>query len=135
MKWRRKKSNDYVSPRHWTLRLKRALRFGWLALCVAVLAVWWFGGGFVDGAGHRVEQRQFLEAAMGILAFPAGLLWVWFMPYIEPLAQSVAYATGIQAPGWQRYGPAIMMWSGAVSLGYLQWFWLLPGVVTSRRDV
>jgi hypothetical protein len=60
--------------------LKRFLRFGWLLLCLLALAGWWFGWGFVDGAGQRIEHRQLLDAIMGVLAFPAGLLWVWIAP-------------------------------------------------------
>jgi len=130
---RRKQSREYVSPHHWTVRVKRTLRFGWLALCLAVLAVWWFGWGFVDGAGQRIEHRQFLEAAMGVLAFPGGLLWVWVAPHFEPLVQSAANAAGVTAPMWRSYGPPLLTWFGATLIGYVQWFWLLPRVFTLRR--
>ncbi len=103
-------------------------------LCVAALAVWWFGGGFVDGAGQRIEQRQFLDAAMGILAFPAGLLWVWLVPYLEPLAQSASLAGGVPPHLWQPYGAATLTWFGATLIGYLQWFWLLPAVFFRQRS-
>lgn len=129
---RRKRSNDYVSPRHWTVQLKRKLRLSWLAICLGVLAVWWFDWGFLDGAGQRIEHRQLLEATMGIIAFPGGLLWVWLVPYFEPMAQAAARAAGISPPVWRDYGPALLTWSGATLIGYIQWFWLLPHVFTLR---
>lgn len=129
---RRKRSTGYVSPHHWTVRLKRRLTFFWLALCLAALALWWLDWGFVDGAGQRIERRQLLDAAMGILAFPAGLLWVWLAPYLEPLAQAAARAAGVSPPMWRDYGPALLTWSGATLIGYVQWFWVLPYALSPR---
>jgi hypothetical protein len=103
-----------------------------LALCFAALALWWLGWGFVDGAGQRVDQRQLLDATMGILAFPAGLLWVWLAPHFEPVAQAAARASGVSPLIWQNYGPPVLTWSGATLLGYVQWFWLLPRVFALR---
>jgi hypothetical protein len=108
------------------------LRLIWLALCLGALAVWWFGWGFVDGAGQRIEHRQLLDAIMGILAFPAGLLWVWLAPHLEPVAQAAARAAGMSAPVWRNFGPEVLTWFGATLIGYLQWFWLLPHVFALR---
>ncbi len=130
---RKKRSRDYVRPDHWTVRLKRALKAGWLLLCLAALAGWWLGWGFVDGAGERIEHRQLLDAIMGVLAFPAGLLWVWIAPSLEPLAGSLALKVGAPPALWRTYGPELLAWVGATVLGYLQWFWLLPYVFKSRR--
>jgi hypothetical protein len=116
------------------VRLKRALKVGWLLLCVAALLVWWLGWGFVDGAGQRIEHRQLLDAIMGVLAFPAGLFWVWLAPNLESLAASAAIAAGVPAAFWQTYGPELLAWLGATLLGYIQWFWLLPHVFTLRTD-
>jgi len=131
---RRKKSRDYVRPGHWTARLKRILKFGWLMLCLGALAGWWFGWGFVDGAGQRIEHRQLLDAIMGVLTFPAGLLWVWMAPILEPLAQSVAHLAGMPPVLWRDYGPELLAWFGATVIGYVQWFWLLPYVFALRAD-
>jgi len=129
---RKRRSRDYVRPDHWTLRLKRFLRFGWLLLCLLALAGWWFGWGFVDGAGQRIEHRQLLDAIMGVLAFPAGLLWVWIAPNLESLAKSAALAAGVPSAVWRLYGPELVAWLGATVLGYIQWFWLLPYVFRLR---
>jgi hypothetical protein len=132
MAQRRKRSSDYVNPRHWTVRLKRKLKVTWLALCLGALAVWWLDWGFTDGAGQRIEHRQLLDAAMGVLAFPAGLLWVWLAPHFEPIARAAARAAGMPLPVWRDYGPALLTWSGATLAGYIQWFWLLPRVFALR---
>jgi hypothetical protein len=129
---RKRRSRDYVRPDHWTLRLKRFLRFGWLLLCLLALAGWWFGWGFVDGAGQRIEHRQLLDAIMGVLAFPAGLLWVWIAPNVESLAKSAALAAGVPSAAWRLYGPELLAWLGATVLGYIQWFCLLPYVFRLR---
>ena len=134
MSRRRQRSRDYVSPNHWTRRLKRRLQIGWLIICVATLAVWWYGVGFVDGAGQRIEQGPFLDAAMAILAFPAGLVWVWLVPYLEPLAQSASRAGGVSPHLWQNYGAAMLTWCGATLIGYIQWFWLLPAVFARQSS-
>ena len=131
---RRKRSSDYVRPGHWSVRLRRALKAGWLLLCIAALAGWWLGWGFVDGAGQRIEHRQFLDAIMGVIAFPGGLLWVWVAPSLEPLAETAALAAGLPKPVWIRYGPESLVWVGATLIGYIQWFWLLPYVFTLRSD-
>jgi hypothetical protein len=116
------------------MRLKRALRIGWLLLCVAALAGWWLGWGFVDGAGQRIEHRQLLDLIMGVLAFPAGLLWVYVAPNLESLAESAVVAAGVPAAFWRSYGPELLAWLGATLFGYLQWFWLLPYVFRLRAD-
>ncbi len=131
---RKRRSRDYVRPDHWTARLKRFLRLGWLLLCFAALAGWWLGWGFVDGAGQRIEHRQLLDAIMGVLAFPAGLLWVWIAPNLESLAKSAALAAGVRPAFWQMYGPELLAWMGATLLGYIQWFWMLPYVFRLRAD-
>jgi len=131
---RKRRSRDYVRPDHWSVRLKRALRIGWLLLCVVALAGWWLGWGFVDGAGQRIEHRQLLDLIMGILAFPAGLLWVYVAPNLESLAESAVVAAGVPAEFWRSYGPELLAWLGATLFGYLQWFWLLPYVFRLRAD-
>lgn len=131
---RKRRSRDYVRPEHWTIRLKRILRVGWLLLCVAALAVWWLGWGFVDGAGQRIEHRQLLDVIMGVLAFPAGLLWVYVAPNLESLAKSAVLATGVPPEFWRSYGPELLAWLGATLIGYVQWFWLLPYVFRLRAD-
>ncbi|UCD69371.1 MAG: hypothetical protein JSW48_04635 [Betaproteobacteria bacterium] len=114
------------------VRCRRILKFGWLLLCLAALAGWWFGWGFVDGAGQRIEYRQFLVAVMGVLAFPAGLLWVWIASNLESLAGFAALAAGVPPAFWRLYGPEVLAWLGATLLGYIQWFWLLPYIFRLR---
>jgi hypothetical protein len=131
---RRRRSRDYVRADHWTNRLKRTLRIGWLVLCLAALAGWWLGWGFVDGAGHRVDHRQLLDTIMGVIAFPAGLLWIWMAPALEPFAEPLVRSAGVPAVYWRTYGPELFAWFGAALIGYIQWFWLLPYVFSLRTD-
>lgn len=131
---RRKRSSDYVHPQHWLARLRRALKIGWILLCLGALAGWWFGWGFVDGAGERIENRQFLDAIMGVIAFPGGLIWVWLAPLLEPFARDLSIACGLPRHLWIDYGPELLVWAGASLLGYVQWFWLLPYVFSLRSD-
>jgi len=131
---RRKRSRDYVRADHWTNRLKRTLKIGWLVMCLAALAGWWLGWSFVDGAGHRVDHRQFLDTAMGVIAFPAGLIWIWAAPALESLAEVLARSAGIPANYWDSYGPELFAWFGAALIGYIQWFWLFPYVFRLRSD-
>ena len=130
---RRRRSRNYVRADHWTNRLKRMLRIGWLGLCLAALAVWWLTG-VVDSAGHRADHRQILDTIMGVIAFPAGLLWIWIAPNLEPLTDPLVRAAGVPSAYWHAYGPELFAWFGATLIGYIQWFWLIPYVFSLRTD-
>lgn len=69
---------------------------------------------------------------MGVIAFPAGLLWVWVAPVFEPFIESIAQSDGVTTVPWERYGPELFSWFGASLIGYIQWFWLLPTVFRLR---
>lgn len=71
---------------------------------------------------------------MAILAFPAGLLWVWIAPNLEPVAQAVTSLAGLPPASWRAYGPELLTWLGATLLGYVQWFWLVPHVFALRAS-
>jgi hypothetical protein len=130
---RRRRSRDYVRADHWTNRLKRKLKIGWLILCLAALAVWWLTG-FVDDAGHRAGHRQILDTMMGVIAFPAGLLWIWMAPTLEPFVDPLLRAAGVPAAYWHDYGPELFAWFGAALIGYVQWFRVIPYVFSLRTD-
>jgi hypothetical protein len=111
-------------------RLARVLKLAWWAACIGVLLWWWISVDFgaAVAATKRSTQRELLEAAMAVLAFPAGLLWVWLQPIIN------AGLAGIGVQRWPWYGPVMLTWSGAALLGYLQWFWVLPHVFALRAS-
>lgn len=63
---------------------------------------------------------------MALIAFPAGLVWVWFMPSLAPAVE----AAGVPLEGWPWFTPTVLAWLGCAVLGHVQWFWLLPHVFT-----
>ena len=71
---------------------------------------------------------------MGVIAFPAGLLWIWMAPTLDPLADALARAAGVPAAYWRAYGPELFAWLGAALIGYAQWFWVIPYVFSLRAD-
>lgn len=71
---------------------------------------------------------------MGVIAFPAGLLWIWIAPTLEPFAELLTRYAGVPAIFWRTYGPELFAWLGAALIGYIQWFWLLPYVFSLRTD-
>ena len=113
-------------------RFVRVLKIGWWAACMAVL-VWWFLAaepGAVSSPASEPLHEQTLKGIMALLAFPAGLLWVWSLPWLAPAVE----AAGVSLRGWPWYLPTVLAWSGCALLGYVQWFWLLPHVFTMRAS-
>ncbi|MGH8629367.1 MAG: hypothetical protein ACREU7_01195 [Burkholderiales bacterium] len=113
-------------------RLVRFLKLAWWSACLGVI-VWWFVSVDPGAVGSRVNEplpQQTLRGVMALLAFPAGLIWVWSMPWLAPAVE----ALGIPLEGWPWYAPSLLVWSGCALLGYVQWFWLLPHVFTLRAS-
>ncbi|HWQ37880.1 MAG TPA: hypothetical protein VNM24_04585 [Burkholderiales bacterium] len=113
-------------------RLGRWLRLTWWAVCLAVLA-WWFVSidlGTPLSQARRPEQQQILEGIMAVLAFPAGLFWIWVLPSLMSLSQTL----GVTVERWPWYTHPLAAWTGAALLGHLQWFWLLRRVFTLRAS-
>lgn len=111
-------------------RIVRLLKLGWWSVCFGVVA-WWLVSTDPAAAASQADeplQQQTLKAIMALLAFPAGLLWVWFLPWLTPAVE----AAGVPVDRWPWYVPTLLAWLGCAVLGYLQWFWLLPHVFTLR---
>jgi hypothetical protein len=113
-------------------RLVRFLKLAWWSVCLGVIA-WWFFAVDPGALGSKTSeplQQQTLRGVMALLAFPAGLVWVWVLPSLAPLAE----AMGMPMQGWPWYAPGLLAWAGCALLGYAQWFWLLPHVFTMRAS-
>lgn len=113
-------------------RFVRLLKLGWWSVCLAVIA-WWIISADPATVGSQANeplQQQVLKGIMALLAFPAGLLWVWFLPLLTPAFE----AAGVPVNGWPWYATTVLAWLGCAVLGYLQWFWLLPHVFTLRSS-
>ena len=110
----------------------RFLKLAWWSVCLGVIA-WWFFAVDPGALGSKTSeplQQQTLRGVMALLAFPAGLVWVWVLPSLAPLAE----AMGMPMQGWPWYAPGLLAWAGCALLGYAQWFWLLPHVFTMRAS-
>jgi hypothetical protein len=110
----------------------RWLKLGWWSVCLGIIA-WWLLSADPAAAGSQANeppQQQMLRGIMALLAFPAGLLWVWLMPWLAPAAK----AAGLPIDTWPWYLPTTVTWLGCAVLGHIQWFWLLPHVLTLRSS-
>lgn len=115
-----------------TRRFTRWLNLAWWAMCLGVL-LWWYLSvdlGAPVSASKRPDQEQIMEGIMAVLAFPAGLIWVWSLPMLTALLD----AFGVAVQRWPWYAQPAAAWCGAALLGYIQWFWLLPYVFTLRAS-
>jgi hypothetical protein len=97
------------------INYKQNLKFIWILLCVAVLffhldeCLEWESG--CDLAGERMFSAMFL------LSFPGSLLYLVFL--------ALTFETvNVHTP--LLY---ILLWGGAFTVGYLQWFRVLPSLL------
>ncbi len=108
----------------------RSIRFIWLAACVVVLLWWTIAYGFNDAVPKqlRAESQVYLFIAIIVLSFPAGLIWAVFVA----IGSRALYELGF-APDGSIWVNTFIYWLGAVVLGYLQWFVLVPRYTARRR--
>lgn len=99
----------------------RILKIAWLVACAVILA------GVVTFKGDG-ETERLLSWAMLVLSFPLGLLGIPLIIFTGFLAQMISpLGTLIQINDY------VMVWFWFFVLGFVQWFWLVPGVVRLIR--
>ena len=101
-----------------TTDIARASKIVWLVTCAAVLLA------FLMWKGDAEAQR-FLTRTMLVLCFPLGLLAIPFVIATGFLAQMISPLGSLMI----RFGDYVMVWFWLFVFGYVQWFWLVPGVV------
>lgn len=74
---------------------------------------------------YRNEKLMLLGFVMIGLSFPSGLMWLAIVVGVDSVV-------GLSLARGGLTGLSIE-WIGALVLGYLQWFWLLPRIVEKRR--
>jgi len=102
----------------------------WLGACAVVL-IWWMA---VYGLNERTSDALKSEAmiyvviAMTLLSFPVGLVWT----IVIAGGARLLHAAGIDmhAPIWVSL---LFYWVGALVLGYLQWFLIVPRIKAKRE--
>lgn len=108
----------------------RSIWFVWLAACLLVL-FWWTGMyAFNDQISPplKSESQIYVLIAMSILSFPAGLIWAVLIAGVSRLLHELGIGVGEST-----LFSVLIYWIGAVTLGYCQWFVLLPKYKAKRR--
>lgn len=106
------------------------MRIAWLAACALVL-LWWIGAFGLDdqlAVPLKLESQMYVLLAMCILAFPAGIIWAVVIAGVARLLHEFGVATN-----GSIWTGILIFWVGAVVLGYLQWFVLLPKYRAKRN--
>ncbi len=104
----------------------RVLKLCWWAICLGVLAGWLLMAARSDSGA---EDRDFL-LMLALLSFPAGLVWLWFVPDLSAILASL----GVDPATLPRHWELAATWAGVVLLGHVQWFWLLPAAFRLRAE-
>lgn len=108
---------------------QNAYRVVLLAWLVVGLYVLWSAYEVVSVAGlpeaYRTEQLMVLGLVVTVMSFPAGLLWWGLLVAADALfalelSQGQTFTIGLEL-------------GGALALGFLQWFVLIPAWIARRR--
>jgi hypothetical protein len=132
---RRKNRTEWKGPatgNRMRRHVVRLLKIGWWSVCLVAIATWFVAadpGTAASQVNEPIEQ-QLLKGVMALIAFPAGLVWVWSLPWLTPGIE----AAGVPLSSWPWYTPTVLAWLGCAVLGYVQWFWLMPHVLTLRSS-
>ncbi len=112
-------------------RMARWLKILWWTASLGVLA-WWAWSAepvrFVD-TGQQDRETLFF-GIMAALSFPAGLIWVFALP--RTLAALPLAGIDLSLLPW--YTESVMAWFGCALIGYVQWFWLVPYVLSMKSE-
>lgn len=110
-------------------RLARWMKIVWWVICLAVIAWWaWSAEPVRHPAAGEQDRETLFFGIMAALSFPAGLAWVLALPRV--LTSLPLAAVDLALLPW--YTQAVAAWFGCTVLGYIQWFWLLPHVLSMK---
>lgn len=112
-------------------RTIRALRLLWWGISLGIL-LWWMGATVWDALGGHspaVRDERLFHAAMALISFPAGLIWVLATPWLLSLVPQ-----GAGPVASLPYAEPFLVWLGCAVIGYVQWFWLLPQAFSLGRE-
>ena len=82
-------------------------------------------GGYAIGPSTSRESSLALLAVLVILSFPAGLLGAFAVGFISDITHGTAMAVLFD----NAYLEAIITWGVITTVGWIQWFVLLPWLV------
>ncbi|MFO0775968.1 MAG: hypothetical protein U0172_15015 [Nitrospiraceae bacterium] len=106
------------------------MKLSWLAACCTVLALIVFQLSVLEDSTARGESLILAALAMTILAAPLGILWLAMLSAMGVVLPLDAVANGpVTAPIFY-----LGVWMGFVTIGYFQWFKLLPWGVRTFRE-
>jgi len=93
----------------------------WLVLCIAPYLHWlmWIGA-FSSESTSWQEKDIYMWISLSALGFPCSVVWF----YLAALFQLALAQIGIEFTN--LYVTNTLIWIGAVVVGYLQWFILVP---------
>ena len=131
----RRKKSEAIVPRAQAAigsgRLPRLLKIVWWLICLGVIAWWaWSAEPIRHAASSEQDRETLFFGIMAALSFPAGLAWA----LVVPRAWSSLPLAEIDVTMLPWYAQAVAVWFGCAALGYAQWFWLVPHVLSMRAD-
>lgn len=101
------------------IHIARVAQVAWLVACGLILV------GFLICRGN-VEAQDLLMLAMQVLSFPLGLLAMPLVLVTGFLAQMISPLGSLLT----TFGDYVMVWFWFFVLGFVQWFLIVPGVIT-----
>ena len=110
--------------------LRNLIKVIWILGCICVLGWWLYSFGMNSDLSQilKSESQVYLLIAMVILSFPISIVWVYIFAGLLDLLVFV----GVNLSGPLQVD-VIVLWFGFVTVGYLQWFMLLPYLLGKWR--
>lgn len=108
----------------------RALKLAWLGGCSCAYVVWLTSvGAFSNVAAPYAGEKEFyLWALLAMAGFPGVLLWLVCAAFIL----KGLYFADVDVSS-RPYLTTTIIWLGAVVVGYIQWFHIVPRLMNRRK--